>query len=227
MSRIKLACLAVLAILTLGIVVPAIASAEEPEITEPVPTEKVPVNFTSSGGTTLFESEAGQSIKCEKLTNSGTFTGPQLGTITFNFKECKEGGARSCKTGTAPAGEVKIENADINFVSLQKETKLTLGAVVKFPELTVTCEAVKVVLATKNGVLGTFDEVTSGVQTNKAKLLFHQSKGRQELKVCERPVVFCEKKEFFPESDFGLAREKAGLFSEDTIDFAVNVRITF
>jgi hypothetical protein len=227
MTRIRLVCFVALSLFAFSIAVTTAALAGVPEITEPKPTEKAPIAFTSTGGASEFETVGKKKIKCEKLVNVGKFTGPQLGVITINFEGCKFEGA-NCKTAnTAIAGEIILEKADIHLVDFKKEAKLTLGLVVNFSETAITCGAATLPLRAKNGVIATVDEVTTGVATKNAKLLFHQSGGKQEFKACELEAAFCEKKEFFLEGNFGAGFETTGLFTEDNITFAVNVTITF
>ena len=86
MHRVKVVCLALMAVFALGVVAAASASAAE------LPEFKTETKGTLSGGSGELTSKAG-AIKCEKLT--GTFEplstkSKTLGTYTLNFTTCKE-----------------------------------------------------------------------------------------------------------------------------------------
>jgi hypothetical protein len=228
MIRYKLFFLSLFASFALGAAMSTAASAEETfGIVEPKPTEKLPADFTSEGLITEFVSKAAGNPKivCQKLTNTGEFTTATSGKITIKFKGCKLE-AKKC-SNNANAEEIELKNASIELVDFKKESKLTLGVVIAFSELSITCENVTVSIRVKNGVLGTIDEVTSGVATKKMKALYHQSAGEQEFKKCEILAGFCTGKEFSLEANFGTGVQLAGLFSEDTINFLENETIVF
>jgi hypothetical protein len=223
MQRFKLLSTLLVAVLALGVVVTASASAEDPLIL-PEPTKEKALTFTSEGPAAELLSAAGV-IKCTKVKNAGEFTGVREGKVTVTFEGCKSLEA-NCKTIEAAEGTLVWKNLEIHLVTFKEGVMLNLGAVITLPaNIAFTCGKLKAEV--KGNVMGRVNGVISGVATEKAILLFHTVKDKQVFKECELPAAFCKARKFLLELSFGLGFEEASLESEDKLTFAQKVEFIF
>jgi hypothetical protein len=242
MKRLKLLGLALIAIFALSAMATTAAFAENPLIL-PNPTAKEPLTFTSEsvkGTKPKLETTKGTEIKCEKAKNSGSFTTGDAGTIEIDFEGCSTPvGAEnvSCNSPGDKKGIILLNatngNGDIQLVDvlpeIEKVKKLRLGVLITLlSDLNIECSLVKIkVLQSVIGLADIKGEPTTEeklIKTNVMTLLFHQTKGEQEIKECDLLIATCGKegarKKFLLEANFGAGHELAGEEAEAVVTFA-------
>jgi len=126
MARIRLITMAVLAVFCMSAVAAAVASASEGELVNAAGNALVKNKYTSTGGVTKLETEAGTEITCKSNTDHGIWTSKTGGEDTILFKECTTlKGAISCKGGKDEAGEPKAGEIFVLVGLLIKRTNAT------------------------------------------------------------------------------------------------------
>jgi hypothetical protein len=120
MQRIKVLCVAIMALLALGTVISATASGALPEFL-PEATEKTPIKFTAKSGAGTLETVSGSKITCTEGKGEGEITAAKKTIGKGELKGCKSG-AVSCNTEGAPTGVIK-ESGEGLLVYIKKEPK--------------------------------------------------------------------------------------------------------
>jgi hypothetical protein len=92
--------------------------------------------YTSSRGTTTFETISGSKITCTTSSGKGAVTDTEEGTSEITFAGCEGFGAK-CQTSGASEGDILL-NADYSVVYINM-LKNEAGFLLKFTEATVDC----------------------------------------------------------------------------------------
>jgi hypothetical protein len=133
MQRIKVLALALVAMLVLGAVAVAYASAATEIL--PTPTVAAPLTFTDvQVGEHTFETLSGSTLKCKSGTGTGAFTTVTLGTFKVSLNECKGPLGTTC-TGTGDAAGVILTSGEVHYaLALLTESKTKVDALVFLQE---------------------------------------------------------------------------------------------
>jgi len=133
MQRIKVLSLALVAMLVLGAV--AVASASAATEILPTPTVAAPLTFTDAQvGEHTFETLSGSTLKCKSGSSTGEFTTATLGTFTVSLNECKGPLGTTC-TGTSDAAGVILTSGTVHYaLALLSESKTKVDALVFLQE---------------------------------------------------------------------------------------------
>jgi hypothetical protein len=240
MKRIRLMGLALIAIFALAALASASAFAENPEIL-PVPSAGKPANFTSTAGVAKLHSTLDNDIECQKAENKGLFTSQDLGTVQITFKECKTliGTTKaSCNTKGQAKEEILIEG-ELDLVDVLPTGTLDLGIAIKpykdgNPNEMVTLECGLIKILILGTVIGVVDNAAGALlkdleKFNEVKVLWKQNAelGEQEIKECDLLKLFCEKKKFLLEADFGKGHELAAEIADATLLFEKTWEVHF
>jgi hypothetical protein len=117
MTRTITAAIYVVAILSIGAVAAASASAALPEFSGPFPKA-----FTSTSKASTLETVGKTKVKCEADTNAGTITGPNAGNLTITFTGCQTK-TIPCNSPGAVPGEIVTHGLTSTLGYINRELK--------------------------------------------------------------------------------------------------------
>ncbi|MBA3809375.1 MAG: hypothetical protein H0X28_13435 [Solirubrobacterales bacterium] len=184
--------------------------------TKPCFTGPYPNTFTTTSGAGTLETAGGTKVKCTSdSTEGGEVTGEKTDKVkAVIFKGCESSGFK-CNTSGAAAGEIKTNELESTLGYINKTTK-TVGIDLQ-PKgggnfATFECTAfVKVTV--KGSIIGTITPINT--ETTKYKLVFKQTKGKQETQNLEGAA-----KDTLESSVNGGAFEGSGLESSEELTLA-------
>jgi hypothetical protein len=237
MKRISLMGLALIAIFALGGFASASALAENPEIL-PVPTEAVPLTFTSTGGEAILQStKEANKTTCAKEKAKGSFTTQDKGSILIDFEGCVAKGA-SC-TSPGEAKGIILALGFTTLVDVLPTATLDLGVLIEPKEEGSTTADLKYECAgvftveLLGAVISVIDNAkgelfTANTKTKELKVLTKASSlGEQEIKTCDLLKATCEGKTFGLTATFGKGEELAAKIADLTLTFEKEAEVHF
>jgi len=192
---------ALVAVLALGVVASASASAALPEF---VPGEgaKFPVAAeVTSVTSTVLENDAGsQWSDCQGVTLKGSVTGAKTASLTAELTNCRVSGDEQCHTSGAPEGHETLSGTG-SLVYVSKATKQT--------GLDFTVAAAKILCGSLTiNVKGSF-VIPVTASGGKLNVQIKGSGGKPETKYYENEKG--EKKSCYLETNFGVGYEESDL----------------
>ena len=221
MKQIKTIGLVFVAVLAMVAVTSATASAALPELVNKEGKEVVKKKFTGSSGESVFETKAGEKVKCSKGTSNNEVTGLKTQTVENKFTGCSAS-ILKCKTKGAAGGEIVIKlEAKLVYIS---EKEKTVGVDLVLPG-TLTIECTGLVSETLV-VRGSTICPTTTALSKTATLTCKDTKGKQEPSEYEeggkkiKDVTETEGKGIK-----NFAFEESGLSSTNTLTFEEEVEI--
>jgi hypothetical protein len=118
MKRFRIVGLCLMAVFAFSAIAASAASAALPEWLGTFPTP-----FTSHGGEAILKVGTVSKVKCASTTNTGSITGPKLGTVLVNFTGCKLSGSFPCNSPGAGTEEIMTFTLDMTLGYITKSTK--------------------------------------------------------------------------------------------------------
>jgi hypothetical protein len=108
---------ALVAMLTLGALTSASASAALPEFHH---AKEIALGYTLNGGEVKFKTNSGLSYGCASSKGEGSVTGAKTATAKLTFKGCRAG-FTPCQSEGAAAEEIKTGSLPVELVYISKE----------------------------------------------------------------------------------------------------------
>jgi hypothetical protein len=220
MKQIRTAGLILVAMLAIGALAAATASAALPELVNSKGEALVKKKYTSKSGASTLETEKNGAVKCKEGTDTGESTGPKTGTSTVTFTGC-ESASIKCKTSGAKTGEI-ITKATSKLVYINEKEK-TVGLALAATESTIECSILQK-LKVRGSVIGVLTPVNTVAE--EFTLTFKQKKGVQE------PTEYEEEgkkvKDITETEGSGIKTfkfEPSGLETTDTLKFEEKVEV--
>jgi len=233
-----------MATLTVTIIAATTASAN-PTIL-PEPTEKTPLNFTSTGGAGTLTQEnkttkEKHEIKCEKVKNKGAFTSAEKAKdVEIDFEGCTElkTGSKCKSVEPNDTNGTILVLADITLVDILPKSELTLGALLELLSNTLKVEPIKITCGVGNvqvegSVIGLVEGIKKDTKTKTGTLQLREVAEKQEFKECDlleavclkegKHIVFELQAKFNAEEAFAEGREK----TTDTLTFEKEAEVHY
>jgi hypothetical protein len=219
----KMMLLALAAVSAVMFVLPAVASAGEPQI-DPA-SGKFPLTFTSAGGASELRAVGSEPVKCTGNKGTGKYTSATTGEIELTFTGCTAFGGQCNSSGQA-AGVITTGTSVFHNVYLT-DAKTTPGVLVTPPTGGVFASfscffGFASVSVTGNGVIGHLESPKCGAKQKTATLNFTATGASQTYKQNTLTGTVFNLKS----STNGGAAAEAAEVAEGTVTYAEEATLT-
>jgi hypothetical protein len=176
MNRIRIICLALVAVFAMSAIATASASALPlPEFEGPFPNK-----FTSTSLVSTLETVGKNKVTCTADTNKGELTGPKTDLVTVTFTGCETSGIK-CNSAGGAAGEIKTNQLAslLGYINAAtKETGVDLSPAVAGANVAeFECAGIKIVV--RGSVIGVITPLNKKTKAYTVK--FVQKAGKQKV----------------------------------------------
>jgi hypothetical protein len=224
----KMMLLALAAISAVMLVVPAVASAGEPQVDSKLLNEGKALSFTSKGGFSELRATGEPSIACTSNEGTGKYNTKTTGEFELTFKGCTTsffGFPVECHS-TGQANNVITTGTSVFHNTYLTDAKTTPGILVTPPTggvfTTITCAGLSSIAVGGNGIIGHLESPKCGGSSTTGTLNFQATGSSQTYK----KVTATGTEYSLKATTSGGSAVAAGEVAEGTVTFAESITLT-